>query len=145
MILEDKLFFMSGRILSSPSFTPHLAPMETSNSAAVLDSGNKPAFWIKLETLITIQKAGQKHNICRSHVIAFSFRCHSRNRGSSHLFGHLTSLNCLNFFKHHNYDTKDALMYGKTHPKLKIACRSLGDAMDSAGAGGRAYPAFKEG
>ena len=82
---------------------------------------------------------------CHCSKSLISVRCHSRNQGSSHLYGWLTTLQCLNNFKHHNYDTERALKYGNMHPKLKRACRSLADVMDSAGYGyGGKYPLFRE-
>ena len=64
-------------------------------------------------------------------------RCHTRNKGSSRLYSWMGTLQCLNYFYHHNYDfTKKALTYGNMHPRIKELCRNFQNTDYSVGVDG---------
>ena len=53
------------------------------------------------------------------------------------MYAWMASLNCLNYFNHHNYDmTKKALTYGNMHPRVKKLCRDLQDTQEFVGLDG---------
>ena len=65
------------------------------------------------------------------------FRCHTRNKGSSRLYSWMGTLQCLNYFYHHNYDfTNKALTYGNMHPRIKELCRNFQNTDYSVGVDG---------